>query len=271
MRRVPVNGVILEYEERGNGEPLILSHCGMVADAFAPLMDQPALSAYRRIRYHRRGYAGSTRGDGPVTIADQAADLAGLIDHLGVERAHIAGHSSSGFIALQLATDRPDLVGTLTLMEPPLGLRLGSPTSQMMVQRHAVNIQRYRGGDLEGAADGFFTAVFGPGYRDVLERALPGGWEQAARDTGMFYDVEFPSMLQWSFGAIEARRITVPVLSLAGGESAPMAGETERLLCQWFPQAETARVAGVNHMLHLRRPELVAGVMRAFLARHPLC
>jgi pimeloyl-ACP methyl ester carboxylesterase len=54
-------------------------------------MDQPPLARYRLVRYHRRGYAGSTRSAGPVTIPDQAADLIGLLDHIGMRRAHHRG------------------------------------------------------------------------------------------------------------------------------------------------------------------------------------
>jgi pimeloyl-ACP methyl ester carboxylesterase len=270
MQSTTVNGVSLEYEVRGEGEALVLSHCGFVADSYAPLMDQPALSAYRRIRYHRRGYAGSTHTDGPVTIADQAADLAGLLDRLGVRRAHIAGHSISALIALQVAIDRPDLAGTLVLMEPPLRLGSGSPASEMINQRLGMGIRRYHEGDRAGAVDGFLTPLFGQGYREVLERVLPGSWAQAVGEADTFFGVEFPSIQQWPFGAEEARRITVPVLSLAGTESTPTVAEFEQLLREWFPQVEIVRVPGVNHMLHMMRPQLVAETVADFLARHPL-
>jgi pimeloyl-ACP methyl ester carboxylesterase len=103
MRTMTSNGVALEYETRGVGEPVALIHLSLYADSFAPLMDQPALAGYQLLRYHRRGYAGSARTAGPVTIADQAADLAGLLGCLGIRRAHVAGHSYGGLIALQLA------------------------------------------------------------------------------------------------------------------------------------------------------------------------
>ena len=270
MESTTVNGVRLEYEVRGTGEPLALSHVGLVADAFAPLMNQPALSSYRRIRYHRRGHGGSAHTAGPVSIADQAADLAGLLDYLGVRRAHIAGHSISGLIALQLAADRPDLAGTLILMEPPLRRHTNGPAVQAMSQRIAVGYQRYGEGDRAGAIDSFLTPLFGQDYREILERALPGSWTQMVRDADMFFGIESTSMAQWPFGAAEAARITIPVLSLVGAESHAGALEFEQVLRAWFPQLETARVPGVNHMMHLRQPEPVAEKMAEFLARHPL-
>lgn len=93
MRTVAVNGVSLDYEAQGAGEPVALIHAAPFADFFAPFMDQPALGGYRLVRYHRRGYAGSSRTAGPVSIIDQAADLAGLLDDLAIEPAHIVGHS----------------------------------------------------------------------------------------------------------------------------------------------------------------------------------
>ena len=43
MNRANVNGVELEYESRGSGEPVVLIHAGIFADWFKPLVDEPAL------------------------------------------------------------------------------------------------------------------------------------------------------------------------------------------------------------------------------------
>jgi pimeloyl-ACP methyl ester carboxylesterase len=270
MRSATVNGANLMYEVRGTGDPLALSHCSFVADAFAPLMDQPALGAYQLIRYHRRGWGGSSHTGGPVSIADQAADLMGLLEHLGVQRAHIAGHSLSGLIALQLAADHPEMVASLALLEVPLMGFVGGSIVTAMVQRLAVGAQRFREGDREGALDDFSTPIFGQGYRDVLERALPGSWAQAVSDLDTFFASEQPAMQQWRFGAVEAARLTMPVLSLIGSESSPTMLEYEWQLKEWFPQLETGRVAGANHLLQLAQPRPVAEALAAFLARHPL-
>jgi pimeloyl-ACP methyl ester carboxylesterase len=139
--------VKLEYELLGTGEPVALIHLSLYADSFAPLMDQPALAGYRLLRYHRRGYAGTSPG---------------LLDDLEIRRAHVAGHSYGGLIALQLALDRPELVGTIVLMESALRVRSGGPASQGLSRRMAVGFQRYREGDREGAVDGFLSPVFGP-------------------------------------------------------------------------------------------------------------
>ncbi len=114
MERAKVNGVELEYEVVGSGEPVLLIS-PVLADGFVPLLSEPALAdRYQLIRYHKRGWVGSTHTPPPVSIADHVADAAALLDHLGVPRAHIAGHSSGAAVAAQLALDHPERVHTLT-------------------------------------------------------------------------------------------------------------------------------------------------------------
>ena len=117
MESVTVNGVELEYEAIGSGEPVLLIS-PVVADGFLPLLSQPALAdRHLLIRYHKRGWAGSTHTPPPVSIGDHAADAAALLEHLGIRRAHVAGHSSGAAVAAQLALDHPETVHTLILME----------------------------------------------------------------------------------------------------------------------------------------------------------
>ena len=84
MQSVNVNGIELEYEVTGAGEPVLLIS-PVIADGFLPLLAEPALAdRYQLIRYHKRGWVGSTHTPPPVSIADHAADAAALLDHLGV-------------------------------------------------------------------------------------------------------------------------------------------------------------------------------------------
>jgi pimeloyl-ACP methyl ester carboxylesterase len=115
-----VNGIELEYEVVGSGEPVLLIS-PVLADGFLPLLSEPALAdRYQLIPYHKRGWVGSTHTPPPVSIADHAADAAALLNHLGVPRAHVAGHSSGAAVAAQLALDQPETVDTLILLEMSL-------------------------------------------------------------------------------------------------------------------------------------------------------
>src|SRR3979411_3371472 len=117
--QVDLGAVQLEVEEHGSGEPVLLIHAALLADCFSPLLAQSTLrERYRLASYHRVGCAGSSRAPPPLSIADQASHARLLLEHLGISRAHVVGHSSGGSIALQLALDAPDLVKSLALLEP---------------------------------------------------------------------------------------------------------------------------------------------------------
>lgn len=75
---------------------------------------------FRIIRIVRAGYGSGPAPVRHLTISDHAAHCAALLEHLGLDQAHVVGHSSGSAIGLQLALDRPDLVGSLILSEPPL-------------------------------------------------------------------------------------------------------------------------------------------------------
>jgi pimeloyl-ACP methyl ester carboxylesterase len=99
--------VELDYEVTGTGDPVLLIS-PVLADGFLPLLAEPALAErYQLIRYHKRGWVDSTHTPPPVSIAIHAADAAALLNHLGVPRAHIAGHSTGAVVAVQLALDHP--------------------------------------------------------------------------------------------------------------------------------------------------------------------
>ncbi len=132
MQRVNLNGVDLEYGVQGEGEPLVLIHGSILADGFFPLLNEPRIAGTQRvISYYRRGFAGSSRASAPFTIAQQASDGSALLKHLGIERAHIAGHSYGAAIALQWALDASAEVQTLKILVSAVQFRPSAPSFSM--------------------------------------------------------------------------------------------------------------------------------------------
>ena len=79
----------------------------------------------------RRVLDGETVTDVPYTLSEMAADGMGLLDHLGVERAHIAGVSMGGMIVQTMAIEHPDRVASLTSIMSSIGdQRVGKPTEE---------------------------------------------------------------------------------------------------------------------------------------------
>jgi len=272
MDRAALKGIELEYEIRGAGEPVVLIHPGHFPDWFAPLLGEPALTEhYRVLSYHRVGCVGSSPIGGPVSFAQQAAHCRSLMRHFRIERAHVVGHSSSGNIALQLALDAPDAVHSLALLEPALMAVPSAQTSRAFV---GTAIQLYRAGDKAGAIDTFLLGTCGPGYRAVLDHALPGAFDdQHVADAGTFFGHELPALQQWSFTREDARRITQPVLAVTGAKSQELDRiweERQALLLAWLPNVEPFVLPAATHLLQVQNPRGMAEGLAAFFARHPL-
>jgi pimeloyl-ACP methyl ester carboxylesterase len=270
MESVNVNGAQLEYEVIGFGEPVLLIS-PLLADGFRPLLSQPALADhYQLIPYHKRGWVGSTHTPPPVSIADHAADAAALLDHLGLPRAHVAGHSSGAAVAAQLALDRPETVQTLILLELSL---LSVPAGAAFLEQAGPAFEAYASGDHAGAFAIFMTAVGGTdwtGARDLLEQRLPGAEAQAIKDADTFFGIELPSLTEWSFGPQQAAEIDRPVLSVVGAETQPLWLEVAEFLRSSLPHVEELTVDGVGHLLHIQRPEPVARGLAEFLERNAI-
>src|SRR5713101_302694 len=265
MQRAAFDGIELEYELTGHGDPVLLIHGSHVARSYLELSAQPELTdRYTLIRYHRRGHLGSTPPGGPMSIANQADDARGLLDYLGVTRAHVVGHSSGGTIALQLAADAPDRIQSLVLMEPAV---LQVPRAEAVKELDAYAEERHRQGVWEAAEDLFLGD---PRDRASLARSVPGGIEQALRDMDTYFSVEMPAVDTWDFDAVDAKRIAGPVLYVLGGDTQPLYVEILDLIRQWLPQTERAVIPGATHLLHMQQPATVAGELRQFFDRNRL-
>ena len=265
MERAAVEGVDLEYEVRGTGEAVVLIHAGVCADWFKGFINEPELAShYHVMQYHRVGYAGSSRVAGSVSIAEQAAHCKSLMRYLGIERAHIVGHSSSACMALQLALDFPDSVQSLALLETAL---LAVPSRPFAGEA----MQQYRAGDKAGAVDIWMRGVCGENYRAVLDDVLPDAFDQAVADADTFFGQELPSLREWKFDQEEAKRITHPALVVGGEKSKevnPTFDQRNELLLAWLPNAEPFILPDANHLLHVQNPHGMAAGLAAFFAHH---
>jgi len=270
LEKASLDGAELEYEVSGTREPVVFIHGAFITDAFRPLLSEPSLAGHHRlILYHRRGYAGSSRASGPLSVAWQSADCRALLRHLGMERAHVAGHSYGGDVALQLALDTPSVVHSLALLEP--GLMVGA-SAQDYRESLARGVERDRAAGAEVVVDEFLQARW-PGYRATLDRVLPGAFAQAVADAGTWFEREASGQLAWRFGEEEARRISQPTLSVLGGESDALwsrFGETHQLLLAWLPHAEGFVLPGTTHFLQIQDQRGMAEALAAFWARHRL-
>jgi pimeloyl-ACP methyl ester carboxylesterase len=262
MQFAHVNGVELEYEVHGEGEPVLLIHGAHIANAMAPLLDEPALEGSQQILYHRRGFAGSSRASESVSVATHADDAVALLDHLGVSSAHIVGHSSGAVYALEAGARHPARVESLALLEPAL---LSGPAGAGFMELIASLVNAYNAGDRAAAVEGFLALIGPDNWREVIERAVPGGVEQAVRDAATFFEDELLAVGRWTFDSDRAVAISCPVLSVLGSDSGPLFAEGRNLLHEWFPWCVDADLPGVTHLLQMEATEDVAAAIGHFI------
>ncbi len=194
MARARVGDVEINYEEHGSptGEPVLLV-MGLGAQLVTwPVSFVEALGAAGRrvIVYDNRDVGLSSRVDAPppgigdlarallvgprlrapYSLVDMAADAIGLLDHLGIGRAHVIGASMGGMIGQEIAIGHPHRVATLTSIMSTTGARtVGRPSPKLL----PLFLKSRRGvGDPDETAIDLARAVAGPHFREPAARAL---------------------------------------------------------------------------------------------------
>jgi 2-hydroxy-6-oxonona-2,4-dienedioate hydrolase/2-succinyl-6-hydroxy-2,4-cyclohexadiene-1-carboxylate synthase len=121
MNKAAANGIQLHYQQSGVGPDIVMIH-GITGNlAIWHLEIVPALmSEFRITTYDLRGHGYSEVPPTGYTTADHATDLKGLLDTLGIQRAHVVGHSFGADIALHFAILFPERVDRLVLVEPAI-------------------------------------------------------------------------------------------------------------------------------------------------------
>jgi pimeloyl-ACP methyl ester carboxylesterase len=274
LRMLSVGGGDVGYHDSGHGEVILLVHAGVFSDWFRPLSRHLTHDRFRVVRTRRSGYRATAPPTGHLSLADHARHAAGLLDALGIGAAHWVGHSSSCLIGLQLAQDRPDLVASLTLIEPAPGGDLHGPAAEQFVTatlRPAM--EAFFAGDPGGAFDRFMRGIGGPGYPAVVTSQLgPGGLAIARAESAFFFANEVPAVQEWVFGPAQAARITQPARVLLGADSprlTPLMVETVQRLSAMLPHASTQTLPGCSHLMPLQQPAALARLITGFIDSIP--
>jgi pimeloyl-ACP methyl ester carboxylesterase len=271
MPKSTINGVKLHHVQEGEGDlPLVLVHGSWTSHlGWDPLVPHVA-GSFRVVRYDRRGHTQSERPPGQDSVHEDVADLAGLIEHLGVAPAWVVGNSFGASITLRLVTQHPDLVRGAVAHEPPLfGLLADDPAAAPLLeatgQRIGAVAERIAAGDAAGAAEQFTdTVALGPG----AWAQLPPEQQREFIDNAptFLHETRDPDQLQFDLEGLRA--CTKPVLLTRGDQSPPTFGAVIDLLAQATPRARVQRIAGAGHIPHITHPETYADAIRAFIDEH---
>jgi 2-hydroxy-6-oxonona-2,4-dienedioate hydrolase len=284
LRIIEVGGTRTRVYEAGDGEPLLLIHGGQFGSLYSldcwSLNLHALASTFRVIAFDRLGQGHTDPPERPedYVLETVQAHVTALVDHLGLDRFHVLGHSRGGVQALRLALDRPDAVRSLVLVSTgsvapydpaiPVGAFYaafevdpgGGPPSREQVLREP---------EAQAIDPDWITHDFV--RRMTVIAQLPG--QQTARDTfrRVEHEVWRPSLAAWRaahLAAIDAQGIRPPTLVMWGYEdrSAPR-HQGIRLferIAATTPGAEFSLLTGAGHYVFRDRPDAFVRIVAGF-------
>ena len=269
MPDVTLTGCRIHYTENGQGDPLLLvMGFGMPGDAW--LGSLPFLDGFRSVYFDNRGTGQSACPDGPYTIEQMADDAVGLIDQLGMARAHVYGISMGGMIAQELALRHPQKVRSLVLGCTMCGGTQSKMPEPEMIELLVEVMSNMGKPDpaswVERQLPLLFTREWveaNPGIRDMLTMMVPllppTPPETAQR--------AMAGIAEW--GTYDRLpKLDVPTLIVHGDHDALIPVENAYTLAERIAGSKLHIVAGAGHGYPAQDPVGVHAVITDFLRAH---
>lgn len=278
MAYAEVDGVKLYYEVHGEGEPFIfISGTGASCEYMKVTTVERLSKHFQLIIFDHRGTGRSDKPDIPYSTRMFASDAVGILEHLGIERAHVGGRSMGGRVSQWVALDHPYRVGGLVLsnsgggswgnyketFEPTRGVPY-----ETALELAEVGYDEYMKRHRESTF--MFTTKFAKDHPEVVDQFHE-------LDTG------HPTPLNTYLRHVIARqqhearhlahKIQAPTLVIGGIEDTEGGGtgdhvESSRDLARLIPGAELVLCPGAHNFL-MEHPES-HDIIVDFLRRHPL-
>lgn len=254
--------VELHYEERGEGEPLLLiAGIPAIADDWATLAT--ALGASRRvIAFDNRGSGRSTVTAGPYSTRQLAGDAIALLDHLGIERTNVFGMSMGGMIAQELALGWPERVRRLILGCTHAGLRHAAPQPREAGRAFALQTDDWPL-RMQTLAPFAFATDVDPA---LLEAFIAKKSADVQDPAG--YSAQIEAVLAHDAGERLAA-VTAPTLILTGDDDRVIPAASSEPLAERIPGATLRIVEGTGHLFFLERPLQTQRLIEGFLDEGP--
>jgi pimeloyl-ACP methyl ester carboxylesterase len=242
-----VNGLHLYHEVAGEGFPLVLVHGGMLTIDlnFGSLLPD-LVARHRVVGVELQGHGRTADIDREITPAASAADVVALLDHLGIDRADVLGHSMGAAVAMELAVSHPDRVrrvvaASVSVRPDGMHIDLRDP------ERMATSTRLPTAQDFADMRAAYERLSPHPERFDAFLAKL----SQSAADLQGWNDAQLAG-------------ITAPVL-LVQGDRDFVTVEHAALMLELIPGAQLAVFPDTTHMEVTRRADLLLPVLARFL------
>ncbi len=245
----------LYYEKAGAGPALVLLHADVADRRMWDDLWQPLAQHFTVIRYDRPGFGESA----PVeSIESHTAELARLLDTLGIAQAHLLGCSRGGEILLDFALAYPERVLSLMpISATPGGFAFQGEMPAMMAEMFGA----YQQGDMPAAAE-WMNRLNLAGERRTREDIAPALWQRVI-------DMNTPALMNhaWEIpertpltppAATRLGEIRVPVLAVGGAFDNPEIARAAHVIADGVADGEAWIVDGAAHLLPMEVPAALA-------------
>jgi 3-oxoadipate enol-lactonase len=276
MPKAQIGEIEIYYEERGNGEPVLLVPPSWWPSNTWNVSVVPFLSKrFRTIIFDCRGTGRSDKPPSGYSVDQFAKDCAALLEHMHIPRCHAVGFALGGQIVQALGLERPDLVATVTIAAAGPGSKrldggLRDLAPEVSREIRELGFERYIRGHIDN--DGMaFNPSFYRAHRDVAMALSDALW--SGQSTVEQFRLHEQARLTWD-ALGKAPEVKVKTLILCGADddvnrrgSTPVG--TARRLAELVPGCEVALIPGVRHMTFWDSDGALIA-LQDFLERHPI-
>ncbi|MBL1198251.1 MAG: alpha/beta hydrolase [Nostoc sp. GBBB01] len=263
MPKVKINDIDLFYDIKGTGEPLLLIAGFLCDHAYWSLIIPSLVSKYQVIRIDNRGMGRSSAPESQYNIKQMADDIAALLDYIGIDKVHLAGHSMGGQIAQELVLAYPQKIQSLMLLS---SLAKGDELFNSIIKTwgellNHVDLKLYEKTVLPWIFTDTFYSI--PGMIEgLIEFAIkypfPPGTHSLYQHSQAMLEFDTTDRLQ---------QIHCPTLVLVGKQDILTPLKFSQQLAQGIPNAELVVIDRGGHGFLIESSDVVVSAMLNFLQK----
>ena len=255
----------IAVDEAGEGPLLVFMHgIGGNRTNWTEQVESFAARGFRAVSWDARGYGDSDDYDGPLDFSDFSHDLARLLDHYDVERAHLCGLSMGGRIAQDFHALYPERIATLALVATFAGQSNFTPAERERFVALRLKPLAEEGKEPKDIAPVVATTLRGPDATEAQYARLVASMAALHKESYM-KTVRATSMFERS---AELEAIRAPTLLIYGDGDSLTTPEIGRGLHDRIAGSEFVVIPRAGHLINLEKPAEFDAALLPFLTKH---
>ena len=260
--KVKTNGTMLNYDVEGpeDAPAIMVSHGIATSLEIWTEASSHLKGKYRVVRYDSRGHGGSDAW-GPYSLETLAADAVGLMDALGIKKAHYGGVSLGGMTAIGVGLLYPERVHSII----PCDAR--AQTNDEGNKSWQGRIEAVLKTGIEAIVEDSISRWVAKSFYD--DKAKHEGLKQIVRGTSVPGYIGSSQALQGLNYGSRLGEIRVPALYLTGEEDKGASPEVMKAMRDKTPGAQFAEIPKAGHLSSFERPKEVAAAIEKFISSLP--